>query len=303
MPADPILDLASRPTLRVEREYPHPIERVWRAVTAPEHLAQWFPSSVELELRPGAKVRFADVEGVVGATGTVEAVEAPRRLAFTWDSDLLTFELEDLGGATRFVLVHVFDDRAGAASFATGWEQCLLALQSVLAGEPLPPPDRGVARHEELVGRFGLAAPEVTETDGRWTVRVERQLTCPASIAWNLWFGTDQQTGEQRQAPGVGEPLTPYMAPDLVVGIMTEVDPHSAFAFDVTDAGGPGDHVRVELSDGTGHGARVVLTVTGTAAAERDAAIENWVSRAIGHLAAMAAEWARTSGVPDVGRR
>ena len=54
----------------------------------------------------------------------------------------------------------------------------------------------------------------------------------------------------------------------------------------------PGDHVRVELSEGTGHGARIVLTVTGTDPAERDAAVEQWGTGAVGHLAAAAAAWA-----------
>jgi hypothetical protein len=63
-------------------------------------------------------------------------------------------------------------------------------------------------------------------------------------------------------------------------------------AFDVTPAGGPGEHVRVELADGTGHGVRITLTVTGTDPGERDAAGEMWGTRAVGHLATSAAEWA-----------
>ena len=58
-----------RPTVRVERAYPHPIETVWRAVTTPEHLGAWFPSPVELDLRPGGKMRFAAFEGAAGAAG------------------------------------------------------------------------------------------------------------------------------------------------------------------------------------------------------------------------------------------
>ena len=54
------------------------------------------------------------------------------------------------------------------------------------------------------------------------------------------------------------------MAPDVVIGTMTEVELHRVLAFDVAPTGGPGDHVRVELADGTGHGARITLTVTGT---------------------------------------
>jgi uncharacterized protein YndB with AHSA1/START domain len=292
MPGDRFYLHDGRPTVRVERDYAHPIERVWQAVTTPEHLGAWFPSPVEVDLRPGGEVRFAAFEGDPGATGTVEAVEAPRRLTFTWGADRLTFELAPNGDGTTFALIHSFDDHYGAASFATGWELCLAGLRNVLAGEPVPPPDRGVARHEELVHEFGLDQPEVTESGGGWTVRAERQLTCPAEVAWDLWFGKDRDTGEQRAAPGVGEALTPYMAPDVVVGTITEVELHRVLAFDVTPAGGPGEHVRVELAEGTGHGARVSLTVTGTDAGERDAAAEVWGTGAIGHLGASGAEWA-----------
>ncbi len=298
MSADQFLTLDGRPTVRVERTYPHPIEKVWRAVTEPEHLAKWFPSPVEYELRPGAPMRFDAFAGDVGAVGVVEIVDAPRRLIFMWGTDRLTFELTPDGDGTTFSLVHSFDDRYGAASFATGWELCLTGLRSVLAGDPLPPPERGIARHEELVHEFGLDRPEVTETDGHWTVRVERQLTCPAEVAWDLWFGKDRDTGEQRSVPGVGEPLTPYMAPEVVIGTMTEVELHHAFAFDVDPTtGGPGEHVQLEFADGTGHGVRVILTVTGTEPGERDAAAQMWGAGAIGHLASSAAEWAATQPV------
>lgn len=298
-PADRFLTLDGRPTVRVERDYPHPIERVWRAVTAPEHLGQWFPSPVELDLRPGGAMRFTDFEDDDGATGVVEAVDPPHRFTFTWGDDRLSFELTPSadGAVTTFVLTHTFDDRYGAASFATGWGMCLAGLRSVLAGEPLPPTDRGIARHEALVHEFGLDRPEVSEADGRWTVRAERQLTCPAEHAWNLWFGTDMVTGEQRGAPAVGEPLTPYRAPDVVVGVMTEVVHPKVIAFDTNTTGGPGDHVRVELRAGTGHGARLVITITGTGVDERDAAIGMWIDGAIEHLAAQAAEWAEAQPV------
>jgi uncharacterized protein YndB with AHSA1/START domain len=297
MSADQFLTLAGRPTVRVERTYAHPIEKVWRAVTTPEHLARWFPSPVEVDLRPGGSMRFGAFSGGSGATGAIEEVDAPRHLMFTWGPDRLTFELTSDGDSTTFTLIHSFDDRYGAASFATGWELCLTGLRSVLAGDPLPPPDRGIARHEELVHEFVLDQPEVTETDGRWTVRVERQLTCPANVAWDLWFGKDRDTGEQRSAPAVGEPLTPYMAPDMVIGTMTEVDLHRVFAFDVAPSGGPGEQLRLEFADGTGHGVRVILTVTGTDPGERDAATQMWGSSAIGHLAASAARWAAAQPV------
>ena len=149
----------------------------------------------------------------------------PRRLAFTWGDR----PADVRAGARR--RRHDASPSRTRSTTATarrasppGGSRCLAGLRSVLAGEPLPPPDRGIARHEQLVHEFGLDRPEVTEADGRWTVRVERQLTCPAEVAWDLWFGKDRDTGEQRVAPAVGEPLTPYMAPDVVIGTMTEVD-------------------------------------------------------------------------------
>jgi uncharacterized protein YndB with AHSA1/START domain len=290
--SDQFLAGDQRPTVRLERRYPHPVAKVWRAVSEPEHLSRWFPMPVEIDLRPGGELRFGGTGRAPDSTGTVRLVEAPHRLEFTWGTDLLSVELRPDRGGTTLVLTHSFDDHYGAASFAAGWGACLAGLRHLLAGEPLPTPDRVILRHEELVHEFGLDRPVVTETDDGWTVRVERQLTCPAEVAWDLWFGRDLTTGEQRTAPAVGEPLTPYMAPDKEIGRMTEVSLHRALAFDVGPQGGPGHHVRVELADGTGHGARVVLTVRGTDPAERDAAVQMWGTGAVGHLAASAAEWA-----------
>lgn len=292
MSADQFLALDGRPTVRVERRYPHPIDKVWRAITMPEHLGKWFPSPVELELRTGGSMQFGAFGTGAGQTGTVETVEPPRLLSFTWGSDRLTFELSIDGDDTVFALTHSFDDRSGAPSFATGWGLCLHGLRAHLADEPLPPAERGIARHEELVHEFGLDVPEVVHTEAGWLVRIGRQLTCPASVAWDLWFGKDRDTGVQRSAPAVGELLTPYHAPDMVIGTMTEVDLHRVFAFDIASTGGPGDHLRLEFADGTGHGVKITLTVTGGDPAERDAAAQMWAGGAIGHLASSAAAWA-----------
>jgi uncharacterized protein YndB with AHSA1/START domain len=299
MSTEQFVTVDGRPTIRIERTYPHDIEKVWQAVTTPEHLNEWFPTPVEVDLRPGGAMRFPAFEGDEGATGAVEVVDRPTRLTFTWGADRLTFELTAQGDHTDFVIIHAFDDRYGAPSFATGWELCLAELRSVLVGEPRPAPDRGIGRHEELVHEFGLDQPEVTRAEGRWTVRVERQLMCPAAVAWDLWFGKDLDTGEQRRAPGVGEPLSPYMAPDVVIGVMTDADLHHVLAFDVTPHGGPGDHVRLELGEGTGHGARAILTVTGTDPSECDSAAQMWGAGAVGHLAASAAEWALAQPLPS----
>lgn len=70
---------------RIEREVviDAPIERVWRLVTEPEHLARWFGETAELDLRPGGEGRLT-WEGHPSARMRVLAVEPPHRFAFRW---------------------------------------------------------------------------------------------------------------------------------------------------------------------------------------------------------------------------
>ena len=80
MSADQFLTLDGRPTVRVERRYPHPIEKVWRAVTTPRASRPVVPEPRRDRPAAGRTMRFAAFEGQPGATGTVEVVDAPRRL-------------------------------------------------------------------------------------------------------------------------------------------------------------------------------------------------------------------------------
>jgi uncharacterized protein YndB with AHSA1/START domain len=49
--------------LRFVRRLPHSPEKVWRALTDPEHLKVWFPMDIEGERAPGAPLRFVFREG------------------------------------------------------------------------------------------------------------------------------------------------------------------------------------------------------------------------------------------------
>jgi hypothetical protein len=99
-----------------------------------------------------------------------------------------------------------------------------------------------------------------------------------------------KDTRAQRRAPAVGEALRLPAASGVVLGTVTEVDRTSMLAFDVAE-GEPGDHVRLELHPGTGHGARLILCVIGGVGRpdERDAAIEQWGAGAVEQVAADAA--------------
>lgn len=184
-------------TIRLARRYPHPVEKVWRAVSRSEHLSAWFPATVDLTAEVGATVRFgAPMDGEPELTGVVTDCEPPHLLAFTWDTDHLRFELHEVEGGTEVVLLHAFDDRSGAASFAAGWGECFLGLAAGLDGAPPPASTRAERRHEELVAAFGLDAPAVDEVapDGSWRIVFERQLVAPV----------DDLPSEVEVVPGTG---------------------------------------------------------------------------------------------------
>src|SRR4051794_33724155 len=106
-----------QPVVRFERTFPHPVEAVWQAITNPVQLERWFPTTVEFQaLAPGSPITFKFAQDLDGdryppLEGEFAAVEPPRRVAFTWGEDRLTFELEerDGGAACRLSLTVVLD--------------------------------------------------------------------------------------------------------------------------------------------------------------------------------------------------
>lgn len=83
-------------------------------------------------------MRYSTKPGEPPRTGTVLEVDPPRVLGLSWGDDVLGFELNatSSGEGCRLVFTHVFDDLAGAAGFASGWDACLsvLATWSRFAG-------------------------------------------------------------------------------------------------------------------------------------------------------------------------
>jgi uncharacterized protein YndB with AHSA1/START domain len=222
-----------RSVLRMERVLPHPPEKVWRALTESEHLGSWFPTTVTLDLRMGGAIGFG-----FGPDGTITDLDPPALFAFTWGDDHLRWEIHPDGAGSRLLLVHTFDDHAGAASFAAGWNQCIAGLALTLDGRPGADPGIDhVAMHERYVTELGLAGGAAESTPEGWRVRFERQLTRPAEVVWPVLADAPPWADAGR----------------VVVREELAVLEHTV----------PDGRVRWELGEGTGHGARLVLTWTG----------------------------------------
>lgn len=81
----------------VHRDFDAPPDKVWRAMTEPEHLRRWlgdpsFPlTTCEMDVRVGGSYRWVftqpDGPGTMGVRGTYEEVEPPHRIVNTEQFD------------------------------------------------------------------------------------------------------------------------------------------------------------------------------------------------------------------------
>ena len=140
--------------IHIERVFNAPRDRVWRALTDPELVAQWWGRGNHLviermELHRGGHWRFVENtdQGPQGFEGRYREVAPPERVVqtFEWDGmpghvTVDTMTLVDLGdGRTKVTidsLFHTTEERDGMLSsgMEEGLNQSYEALDRVLAG-------------------------------------------------------------------------------------------------------------------------------------------------------------------------
>jgi uncharacterized protein YndB with AHSA1/START domain len=126
-------------TLVLVRELRHSPEKVWQALTDPEHLREWAPFDADGNLGiAGARVKLTTVAAPAQrVTETqVTRAEAPRMLQYNWGDFVLRWELEATSGGTRLTLWHNIDRRFIAWG-AAGWHICFDVLDHLLSGTPI----------------------------------------------------------------------------------------------------------------------------------------------------------------------
>ena len=141
-----------RHTIEYVRTYPHPIERVWRAITDPTEFGVWFIPGA-LDGKADGAYRFGDDN----FAGVVTLFDPPRRVRFSHASDpdaYFGYELSEIAGGTRMRFVQHFvpggvhtadpDDLGGdlpggpdtpwKPGFVGGWHEFWDALGDYLDG-------------------------------------------------------------------------------------------------------------------------------------------------------------------------
>lgn len=155
--------------LRFTRRLAHPPSAVWRALTEPDDLAAWFPTTIEGGWEPAAPLRFSFRDDEAPPfDGEVVAYQPHRRLEYRWGEDTLRFDLEPHGDGTVLHLTDVLGTLGKAARDAAGWHVCLDLLGHRLDREPpgWTSDERWPQVHPGYVERFGSDA--ATLGPGDW---------------------------------------------------------------------------------------------------------------------------------------
>lgn len=121
----------------VEREIPHPPEKIWRALTQPHLIAEWL-----------MKNDFAPVKGhgftLSGDWGSVDcrvlSVEPNKTLSYTWDAmgleSVVTWTLTPKGTGTHLRMEQMGfkpDQQQAFQGAQYGWQKFFGSLEQVLA--------------------------------------------------------------------------------------------------------------------------------------------------------------------------
>ena len=123
-----------------------PIEQVWKAITSPKEIQQWFGSGASFELKPGELGYFEWEEECEGRFAMrIETVNAPKYLAWRWmfqqdtvfdeaTSTLVEWSLTvtESGGTQLILTESGFLQANHKQSNVKGWTEELDDLQSYM---------------------------------------------------------------------------------------------------------------------------------------------------------------------------
>lgn len=154
-------------SIHLVRTYPHPREKVWRALTEPELLARWLMPN-DFEARVGHRFTF-QAEPAPGFDGVVhcevQELEPPVRLVLSWSGGpidtVVTFVLEETPAGTTLTM-----EQSGFEGLKQWLVRAMLALGTrTIYGRRLP------AVLDDMEGEEVSEGPQGRECMS-WTQRV-----------------------------------------------------------------------------------------------------------------------------------
>jgi uncharacterized protein YndB with AHSA1/START domain len=121
----------------VERDIPHPPEKIWRALTQPHLIEEWLMKN---DFEPAVDHRFSLRADWGAVDCRVLEVEPNRTLSYTWEAygleSVVTWTLTPTGAGTHLRMEQTGfrpDQKQAYHGAKAGWQQFLANLEQVLA--------------------------------------------------------------------------------------------------------------------------------------------------------------------------
>ncbi|KMY51507.1 SRPBCC family protein [Peribacillus loiseleuriae] len=143
---------------RFERYEEHSVEKVWSMLTENDKLATWFSELRIDELRKGGIIKF-DMQDGTFEEFTITDFKLNSVLEFTWDKDLVRFELYPEQDGCLLVLIEKIETITDhTPRDLAGWHVCLEVIQALLDGRKI---DSREEEWEQWYEKYVVAVKEV----------------------------------------------------------------------------------------------------------------------------------------------
>ena len=126
----------NKTVVELNRDFPYPIETVWQMLTDNAYLAKWFNELRIESLSEGGKIVF-DLGNGHFEEMTITQVKVPTILTFTWDKELVSFQLNETAESSTHLVFKEFIDTVTAHTprDIAGWHVCLDVIRALLDGQ------------------------------------------------------------------------------------------------------------------------------------------------------------------------
>jgi uncharacterized protein YndB with AHSA1/START domain len=104
-----------------------PVDVVWRTITEPDRIAEWFADSVDIDVRPGGAGTLVFDDRATAQTTkvalVVEDVDPPHRFAFRWTAPGADSPAPGTSTRAEFTLTEEGDERTRLRVTETGHDE------------------------------------------------------------------------------------------------------------------------------------------------------------------------------------
>jgi uncharacterized protein YndB with AHSA1/START domain len=137
-------------TLQYKRRFLHPPEKVWKVITDPKEVSQWFSTTAKIDARLGGTLEYISVPVGFRRTGRILVWNPPHVFEHEMHVDphpqlpkgdaesVVRWELARDGNDTIINATHSRLTKDSSLRFAIGWHSFLDRLAAQLNGEHLP---------------------------------------------------------------------------------------------------------------------------------------------------------------------